>query len=185
MTGPLVHGAALAPGDVLVVCGTGAGAKAIEIGAVLVGNPAASHVAIYHHSDANGTPWCLEGRPGGVGWRDASDYDRDPRTVTNAAQPKTDTQRENACHWAEKLIGTQYDWLGGIAEDTLAALDLKALWKPEPDTGTVPCAVVCSSYAAWVYGQVGLAAPDPADWRHVTPGAWSAFIEREGWGPVS
>jgi hypothetical protein len=181
VTGPVVHGELLAPGDLLIVTGTQDVAKVIEIGAVLVGDPAASHVAVYHHTDANGVPWALEGRPGGVGWRDATDYDRDPRTVTNAAQPKTETQRISVCYWSEKLIGTQYDWLGGIAEDALRALDPQLLWKPEAATGIVPGAVVCSSYAAWVYGRAGLPAPSPGDWRHVTPGAWSLFVEQRGW----
>ena len=181
MTGPVVHGAELAPGDVLVVEGTTDVAKVIEIGAVLVGDPAASHVAVYHHSDANGTPWVIEGRPGGVGWRDARAYDADPRTVTNAAQPKTPAQRASICMYTVKLVGTSYDWIGGIAEDAIRALSLTQLWKPEPATGIVPAHVVCSSLAAWVYDRAGLAAPCPQDWRHCTPGAWSLFVEQRGW----
>jgi hypothetical protein len=41
--------------------------------------------------------------------------------------------------------------------------------------------VVCSSLAAWVYDRVGLAAPHPADWQHVTPGDWAAFIAAAKW----
>ena len=183
MTGPVVHGAQLGPGDVLVCDGTAGLSKVIEVGAVLVGEPAASHVAIYHHSDANGTPWAIEGRPGGVGWRDATDYARDPRTITNADEPKTQAQRETISVYAEKMLGTSYDWVHGIAEDALLALDLPALWKPEKDTGVVPCQVVCSSLAAWVYDRADLDAPHPEDWRHVTPGAWALFIAQQGWRP--
>ena len=183
VTGPVVHGAQLGPGDVLIVTGTSDVAKLIEAGAILVGDPAASHVAIYHHTDANGTPWAIEGRPGGVGWRDATDYDRDPRTVTNAEQHKSSAQRDTIGFYAEKLLGTSYDWLGGIAEDAMRALDLPSLWKPERDTGIVPAHVVCSSLAAWVYDRAGLDAPCPQDWRHCTPGAWALWIAQQGWRP--
>ena len=80
-----------------------------------------------------------------------------------------------------KLLGVSYDWLGGIAEDALRALDLPQLWKPEPATGQVPAHVVCSSLAAWVYDRAGLPAPSPQDWRHVTPGAWALFVVQRGW----
>ena len=181
MTGPIVHGAQLQPGDLLICDGTNDFAKIIEIGAVLDGQPAASHVAIYHHTDSNGVAWAVEGRPGGVGWRDAHDYDRDPRTITNAAQPKTEGQRNEVCMYAVKLLNVKYDWLGGIAEDAALALHLPPLWKPDPVTGQVPAHVVCSSLAAWAYDRAGLPAPSPGDWQHVTPGAWALFIKQRGW----
>lgn len=181
--GPVVRGTAIRPGDVLVCEGTAPGSKLIEIGAILVGDIAASHVAIYHHQDANKTPWAVEGRPGGVGWRDARDYCKDPRTITNAAQPKTAPQRESICMIAEKMLGVSYDWIGGIAEDAMRALNLQQMWAPRKDTGEVPAQVVCSSLAAWVYDRAGLGAPHPEDWRHVTPGAWATWITAQGWVP--
>jgi cell wall-associated NlpC family hydrolase len=181
VTGPVVRGAQLAPGDLLIVDGTAGASKLIEIGAVLDGDPAASHVAIYHHTDAHGTAWAVEGRPGGVGWRDAHDYDTDPRTLTNAAQPKTPAQRTEICMYAVKLLGTGYDWIGGIAEDAALALHLPQLWTPDPASGQVPAHVVCSSLAAWVYDRAGLDAPGRGDWEHVTPGAWALFIGQRGW----
>ena len=162
MTGPVVRGAQLAPGDLLIVDGTAGASKLIEIGAVLDGDPAASHVAIYHHTDAH-------------------DYDSDPRTVTNAAQPKTPAQRTEICMYAVKLLGTGYDWIGGIAEDAALALHLPQLWTPDPASGQVPAHVVCSSLAAWVYDRAGLDAPGRGDWEHVTPGAWALFIGQRGW----
>jgi hypothetical protein len=170
------------PGDVLVIDGTTDTAKLIELGAVLAGEPAASHVAVLHHTDGAGVPWSIEGRPGGVGWADARAYLRDPRTVTNVLQPKTQPQRTQVCALAVKLLGTSYDWLGGIAEDAFNALGLGALWaEKDPATGLVPGHVVCSSLAAWAYDRTGLAAPHPADWRHVTPGDWAAFCLAAKW----
>jgi len=167
------------PGDVLVIAGTSDISKVIEIGAVLAGAPAASHVAIYDHPG-----WVIEGRPGGVGWADATAYLRDPRTITNAAQPKTGKARVLICQLAVKLLGTPYDWEGGIAEDALKALRLPLLWaSKDPATGLVPGHVVCSSLAAWVYDRAGLAAPHPEDWQHVTPGDWAAFIAAAQWQP--
>ncbi len=165
------------PGDVLVIAGTSGTSKLIEAGAVLEGEPAASHVAVFHHPG-----WVIEGRPGGVGWADATGYLRDPRTVTNAVQPKTGPQREQVCGLAVKLLGTPYDWAGGIAEDAMKALHLPELWaSKDPATGLVPGHVVCSSLAAWVYDRAGLAAPLTHDWQHVTPGDWAEFIIRAAW----
>jgi hypothetical protein len=172
------------PGDVLVTDGTTGTAKLIEVGAVLQGEPAASHVAVLHHADDAGVPWAIEGRPGGVGWADARAYLRGPRTVANVLQPKTQAQRAQVCALAVKLLGTPYDWLGGIAEDAFNALGLGALWaEKDPATGLVPGHVVCSSLAAWVYDRVGLGAPKPDDWRHVEPCDWSAYISGQGWLP--
>jgi len=145
VTGPVVRGAQLAPGDLLIVDGTAGASKLIEIGAVLDGDPAASHVAIYHHTDAHGTAWAVEGM------------------------------------YAVKLLGTGYDWIGGIAEDAALALHLPQLWTPDPASGQVPAHVVCSSLAAWVYDRAGLDAPGRGDWEHVTPGAWALFIGQRGW----
>lgn len=186
MTGPVIHGQELSPGDLLIVTGTAATSKLIEIGAILVGDPAASHVAGYHHTDVHGVPWGLEGRPGGFGWRDIRDYDADPRTVTNAAQPKTPAQRAQVCEWGLKMIGTPYDWMGGIVHDAAEVLLPEPwrteIWKPDPATGKVPGAVVCSSAWSWIYDQVGLASPAVAkDWETVTPGAWAKFIEQQAW----
>lgn len=169
------------PADLLIVSGTSWPSKLIEIGAVLRGQDPASHIAVYHHVDAQGTPWAIEGRPGGVGWADARQYLSDSRTVTNAAQPKTPAQREQVCALMVKMLGTPYDWEGGIARDAEIALHLPRLWAPTA-SGKVPGAVVCSSLAAWGYDQVGLPSPAaPAAWETVTPADWRVFCEQRHW----
>ena len=169
------------PADLLIVSGTSWTSKLIEIGAILRGRDAASHIAVLHHTDRQGVPWAIEGRPGGAGWRDARDYLRDPRTVTNAAQPKTPAQRKQVCALMVKLLGTPYDWAGGIAADAEIALHLPRLWTPD-ESGKVPGAVVCSSLAAWGYSQAGLASPAlPAQWETVTPADWRTFCEQRHW----
>lgn len=169
------------PADLLIVSGTNWAAKLIEIGAILRGRDPASHIAVMHHTDSQGTPWAIEGRPGGVGWADARTYLADSRTVTNAAQPKTAAQRKQVCALMVKMLGTEYDWAGGIAADAQIALHLPRLWAPD-SSGKVPGAVVCSSLAAWGYDQAGLPSPGiPAEWETVTPGDWRTFCEQRHW----
>ena len=168
-------------GDVLVITGTSVTSKLIEIGEVAAGLPAASHVAGMHHWDAHGTPWGLEGRPGGVGWVDLRGYLRDSRTVTNYAQPKTPDQRKQLAALSQVLFGTDYDWAGGILADAWRDLGGKDMFTPDPATGAVPMHVVCSSFWAWVYAHLRLPGPRPGDWRTTEPGDWTAFIERAGW----
>jgi len=80
---------AVQPGDVLAVRGGGLAGKLIRLGAAFRGQPNLdAHIAVVHHTDEHGTVWALEGRPGGVGWRDAKAYLASPWTVTNAGQPK-------------------------------------------------------------------------------------------------
>jgi hypothetical protein len=167
------------PGDLLLTRSASRFGAIIRFGDALRGEPNLSnHVAIVHHQDAKGTTWCLEGRPGGVGWRDASAYLRSPWTMSNVGQPKTPSQRESVCRAALRMIGTAYDW-DAIAKDALSALGmpLAAAWNP--DGGTVPGHVVCSSLAAYVYSKAGLTCP-PGD-RLVSPGDWDKLIISHGW----
>src|SRR5262244_4651766 len=77
------------PGDILVTRSASLFGRLIRLGAALRDQPNAdNHVAIVHHTDKHGTTWCLEGRPGGVGWRDARDYLRSPWTMTNVGERK-------------------------------------------------------------------------------------------------
>jgi hypothetical protein len=103
---------ALQPGDLLFTRSSqGAFGRLIRAGAALADKPNLdNHVAIFHHWDPEGTPWVIEGRPGGVGWRDARDYLKSPWTMNNVLQPKTAVQREVVCDIAVKLLGTPYDW---------------------------------------------------------------------------
>ena len=175
---------AVRPGDVLAVRSPGTAGRLIRFGAAvreLVSGSAEpnmdNHIAVVHHTDKAGTVWCLEGRPGGVGWRDASDYLRSPWTVTNAGQPKTDDQRKIVCSGALAMIGTPYDWVG-IAADAAAAVDLSALFAPKWPGSRPPGEVVCSSLAGWLYQHAGLAGPAG---REATPADWVAFIVSHGY----
>jgi hypothetical protein len=165
------------PGDVLVTRSPGFGGRMIRFGAGLLGKPNLSnHVAVVHHVDAQGVTWCLEGRPGGVGWRDARDYLRDKNTISNNSQPKTDEQRANVCKTMEMLIATGYDW-EAIAAD--AADDLGFSWKPTWN-GTVPGHVVCSSSACYAYDKNSLKRP-PGNVRTDQPADWDTFILTQAW----
>lgn len=168
------------PGDILAVRSSGFAGKMIRLGAALRDTPNLdNHIAVVHHLDGNGTLWCLEGRPGGVGWRDAKAYMASRWTLSNADQPKTEAQRQAVCKTAEAMIGTAYDW-AAIAEDAGQALGLKRIWA-EKAGGQVPGHVVCSSLAAYAYDRNGLAAPLPMDFRHVTPADWDQWILMRGW----
>lgn len=166
------------PGDVLAVRTSGLAGAAIRLGAALRGAANLSnHIAVAHHTDTHGTLWVLEGRPGGVGWRDAGAYTASRWTLVNSAQPKTDAQRAAVCKVMEALVGTAYDW-AGIAADAGADLHLDTAWLPSWH-GTVPAHVVCSSLAAYAYGKAGL--PCPAGGRQVQPGDWDQFILTRAW----
>jgi hypothetical protein len=192
---------ALLPGDLLIVEGTAPVSKVIEVGAVIEGEAVASHVALFHHSDFSGpvpAHWGIEGRPGGVGWVDLGAYLRDPRTVSTAGQPKTDAQRGALCKLGVTLLGTPYDWVGGIAADGATVLHLApmakalhdlGLWRPAHPGGLVPGHVVCSSAWAWAHDRIGLPSPDrpsggpgaPDTWEPVTPANWKTFAEARDW----
>ncbi len=177
----MITPAAVQPGDILATRSPGMGGRLIRFGAAmreLVTGQAEpnlqNHVAIVHHQDAHGTLWALEGRPGGVGWRQADDYLASPWTLSNAGQPKTAGQRAAVCKTAEAMIGTAYDWRA-IVEDAGAAFGLHGVWA-EKAGGQVPGHIVCSSLAAYAYDRAALAAPEPEDYAHVTPSDWVAFI---------
>lgn len=169
-------------GDVLCVRTPGFAGRMIRLGAALRDLPNLdSHIAIMHHVDAAGVPWVIEGRPGGVGWRDARVYLTDGRLMTNVYQPKTDAQRYAVAVAAESMLGTGYDWVG-IAADAAHDLNLPALWRSDPHGDGPPAHVVCSSLAAWLYHHVGLPAPGTREqWDRVQPADWSEFILAAPW----
>jgi hypothetical protein len=170
------------PGDIFAVRSPGKAAGLIRFGAavreLVTDQPEPNldnHIAVMHHTDKAGTLWVLEGRPGGVGWREANDYLQSPWTVSNVGQPKTAAQRKQICGITESMIGTAYDW-AAIAEDGALAFGLKDIWT-EKASGPVPAHIVCSSLAAYAYGKAGVPAPPgPGDYRHVSPADWVAFI---------
>ena len=169
----------LAPGDVLAVRTGGVAASLIRFGAAIEGEPDLdNHVAVVHHVTA-GVTWCIEGRPGGVGWADAEKYLASRWTVTNALQPKTAEQRTQVMAAMVLALGTPYDW-AAIADDALTALRLPELWGERWDS-QVPAHVVCSSLAAWGYGKAGLARPSAHDGPRTTPADWTEFDLMHAW----
>ena len=179
----------LRPADVVVVRTPGLFPWLIRLGEMLQGKPdLRNHVAMFHH-ESDGVRWYLEGRPGGLGWRAAAaaddPYQKSGWTITNAAQPKTEGQRQRACKLMRGMLGAPYDW-DAIEADTASALRLPGRWKgweSVPD-GTMPGPVVCSSSCSWSYREALLAAPEPAGGRLSEPADWDDFISREGWKSV-
>lgn len=171
--------AVLKPGDVLAVRTDGTPAELIRVGEELAGKPGLdNHIAVMHHW-AGDVPWGLEGKPGGVGWVDLRAYIASPWTLDNCAQPgRTDLMRALVTTYAEKMIGTAYDWQA-IADDTLRAFRMPDLFGKTID-GTVPGHVVCSSYAAFLYERAGWGCPQVPD-RDCEPADWTSFIMTHGW----
>jgi hypothetical protein len=168
------------PGDVLAVRGGGWAGRLIRFGAAIRDQPNLDgHIAVAHHTDSNHVLWCIEARPGGVGWRDATDYLTSRWTISNAEQPKTSGQRAAICATMTAMLGTPYDW-AAIAADAGQEFGLATAWCPDFKTGTVPTAVVCSSLAAYAYAKNGLPHPPGPD-RAVEPAGWDTFILTKGW----
>lgn len=171
----------IGPGDVIAVRSTGFGPWLVRVGAWVRGLPhGVNHVVIVHHLDDQGRWIGLEGRPGGVGWVDCTNYLASPATVDNREQPKTEAQRYLVAKASEKLIGCAYGWAAIGAE---ALFDLGAPLEHIDWTGpNPPLHVICSSYAEWAYRQVGLARPEPPQGEALTqPGDWAAWDVRKGW----
>ena len=168
----------LQPGDVMAVATHGWAGWLIRLGERLHGLPGRdNHIVVVHHRDDKGVVWGIEGRPGGVGWVDVRGY-LGPATVTNAAQPKSDVQRQAVADALVQMLGTAYDFVG-IAADACRDLDFPELFAQNWHGKGVPGHVVCSSLAAFVYQRVGLAHPDGG--RFCQPDDWTVFIEKQGW----
>jgi hypothetical protein len=176
------------PGDILAVRTSGWAARLIRAGAglreLVTGSAAPNldnHIAVVHHTDPHGNLWVIEGRPGGVGWRQADDYLVSPWTVHNANEPKSEAQRSVVTATMKAMLGTPYDW-GAIVTDAGDAFGLEHLWEPTWH-GQVPGHVVCSSLAAYAYSKASLYRPGSASGtREVTPADWVTFlIENRYW----
>jgi hypothetical protein len=169
--------AGVQPGDILAVRSPGWGASMIRLGAALLDKPdISSHVAVVHHRDASGTLWCIEGRPGGVGWRNARDYVSSPWTLSNRDQPKTGAQRKVIADGAMAILGMPYDWAAIIGD----GLDDLHLWSPV--NGQVRGHAVCSAVAAFLYDKASLARPRGGE-RSVQPADWDEFLITRAWSP--
>lgn len=172
-------------GDVLVTReGPWIVSALIRLGAWMTGRPAfCNHAIIVHHQDEQGTLWGLEGRPGGVGWRDLTGPLSWTLTNANNEQPKTEEQRYLIAVASEALLATPYDW-NAIQDHVKEAL---RLWSPrgpvEWTDDEVPAHVVCSSFADWAYEKVGLKNPGGnAITRMTSPGDWDRFMMEKEWG---
>lgn len=178
--------ALLKPGDVLVVHGSGFFGDLIRLGSAIAGKPNLDgHVAFMHHYDAQGVPWGIEGRPGGVGWADMRPYLNDPYMLNNCAQPgRTDADRGTCAQDAEGMNGTKYDWFAILGDgfNDLSPVNLSEhLWNLNGPQGVKPGAVVCSSFAAYLYMQRKWAHPDLNDERYCQPDDWAQFILLNKW----
>lgn len=160
---------------------------AIRLGARLLGRPSVcNHAIIVHHVDAQGVWWGIEGRPGGVGWRDLRDVLSNAYTNANTQQPISEGQRYLIAVAAESLLSVAYDW-SAIAEDATHIFVAGRLWEEvekhaEWGDNQIPGHVVCSSFADWAYESVNL--PNPGGFkvtRFTTPGDWDEFMMNEGW----
>ena len=170
----------LEPGTILVTRSEGFAGWWIRFGAAIANKPnLGNHVAVVHHTDENGTLWVIEGKPGGVGWRDAKGYTASRWTHDNRAQPLTGEQRYAIAVTMEKLLGTEYDW-ASIAADALADLGMTLPgWDSKWKDGEVAGQVVCSSAAAYAYGKAR--ALHPPGGRGCQPASWSEWILTRGW----
>lgn len=163
------------PGMVLCVRTNGLAGGVIRFGEMLIGeDDLVNHVAVLDHIDNHDTWWAIEGRPGGVGWRDATAYLTSPWTLTNQGQPLTNDQRASICMTMRGLLEVPYDWTA-IGQDMLRDLHLPDLWG-EKFNNQAPAHVVCSSVAAWTYKNMMADAPGNVDVAHVQPADWADFI---------
>lgn len=173
------------PGDVWAVDAAGFGRIPIIIGSWLAGHRApVDHVVVTHHQDKNMVWWGIEGRPSGVGWVNMSRYMTTPSQLKaargNTKQPLTEAQSAAVCKLMEGILGTGYDWIGGILadfDDALRADELAKLvdhWWGWSDNVARPPHVVCSSAAAWAYGRLGLDRPGGRE-EIITPADWWDF----------
>lgn len=167
------------PGTVFAVRSEGWAGELIRFGAAIRGKPnLQNHVAVAHHIDDHNTLWCIEGRPGGVGWRDATSYRASPWTVTNIEQPFTEVQGAAIAKHMESLLGTKYDW-AAICADALSDLGMHMPGWDARFEGVVAGHVVCSSAAAYAYGKAGV--PHPDGERGCQPASWTEWILTRQW----
>lgn len=169
-----------APGIVLAInSGNSLADEAIRLGSALINEPnLANHIAVLTHKDAKGTWWALEGRPGGVGWADATGYLNNKYTISNQKQPLNPSQRGIICSAMQGLINMKYDWVA-IVGDGMRDLHLPVLpdpWAVKDKSGIISGHVVCSSAAIYAYAKAKASRPDYTDDAHIEPSDWVKFI---------
>lgn len=142
-----------------------------------------SHVAVVMHTDKFGLPWGIEGKPSNVEFVELTKYLKDPDTLSNRNQPKTDEQRQSVVKTMLSLYAVKYDWraIGELGVKTFghSIFWLAQEWKDDqtPDT------VICSSSVDGAYERAGLQNPGGEMLtRQSTPDDWGQFILENGWG---
>jgi hypothetical protein len=179
---------AVLPGDVLVVHDHDVWAWLIRFGPqlhdALYGDDQPTHwnhVLVVMPTDEHGRRWAIEGRPGGVGWRDldAAGYLEDPQTLSNVDQPKSDAQRDIVCDTMEALAARHvpYDW-PAIAMEVVREVAPMWGWNDAWGQGA-PTGLICSSAADLACQKAGLKTPAYA--RYCAPWDWAAFDQRKAW----
>lgn len=166
------------PSQGLIMCvrTNGLSGGLIRFGASLIDeDDLVNHVAVLDHQDDTGRWWAIEGRPGGVGWQDATPYIESSYTISNEREVLTDAQRLEICKAMVGLLGTPYDWRA-IGEDALRDLHLPDLWAEKWKGAVAPAHVVCSSVVAWVRRKLGRPYPIDVDIAHVQPADWADFL---------
>lgn len=167
------------PGTVLAVRTSGFGADMIRFGAALIGaSDLENHIAVLDHKTGD-TWWAVEGRPGGVGWADATAYLESPWTLSNQGQSLSTSQRDSICKTMRGLLGVPYDWTA-IEQDGFRDLHIPELWA-EKWHGVAPAHVVCSSVSTWAYMTNGADYPKQVDPAHIQPADWADFIILNGY----
>jgi hypothetical protein len=156
----------------------------IRLGSALLDEPNEdNHIAMLIRQDAHKTWWALEGRPGGVGWRDATQYLAAGTTISNQNQPMSINQQIAAVQWMDKLINTSYDW-DAIVGDGFRDLHLPVPpdpWALKTTNGVVHGDAVCSSSAIFAYVKAILAVPPYTDQAHTEPSDWVKFWLANKW----
>ena len=171
------------PGMVLAVHTGGMFSDGIRLGSVLIDETAAqNHILGLTHQDAATERWWgIEGRPGGVGWVDATPYLSSILTVSNQRQALLTGQQERVVEALKVALGTPYDW-DSIRDEAERDLHLNSLWSDTNNWGpAVPAHVICSSLLAWGYKRADASYPRQTDERHIQPADWVQFINENNY----
>lgn len=174
-------------GDVLVTATHDVGGWLIRLRSKLQGKPSLhNHVAVFTHCDTASRARGLEGRPGGFGWADLTEYINHPATITNSWQPaRSDADRAVLVDKLTAMVGTPYDWyaitmLGAELLDQRAARLAERIG--EFKEGRPPSHVMCASAIDWAYEDRGWPNPGGLEvtrWTDVDD--WTSWITEHGW----
>lgn len=157
----------------------------VSRGIQLVTASPVNHALLCHHIDPDGTAWCLEARPSGVGWVKASAY---PDAIWSA-EVLTPAQVEGICAWALAHKGTKYGWLDCAAAG-LDSLHDRFRWVPECDWAAEKLdswhTMDCSQFVTMSYTfGAGLALVPDEKPSQVDPGDLYERLKAQGLVPLT